>query len=644
VAAFPEYRGPLLNHLLSAKLRHWEKPTRALAARALAALAPAAGAGWVAGRALPALLGRVADDALEARTGAVLGVAELLPALAAAGVTDVDTAAAAAQAAGGGGGSERAAGLGLESAAEPGAELAPAVAGVLCVLSGAGLYRGKGGELMREAAARLVECTAQAVSGLRFGGGGGGGGGGSGKPSAAAGAAADPAAAPAAALRPQSAGSESQRPATAGAGQLQPSGLPRLSLPLGPEYHAAALALAEDCLCHTLGSIRAAGAAALASYARAHCAEAPVAAALRELVVRCLGRLRDPNVAHRWVQRGLRAAPRALGRGADRPKAQPCLRSRCGAQKPTGAFHQPPIAGRGPPIACLLTAPAPLPRPPHRRGAAEALGALPAALLLAAPGASGGAPVPGGDAIAALCAAAAAESLPLEERDVEARVAAVDALGRLSVELHTWGDGPPAGAGGGGAPPVARLRAAVVPCLLAALRDHTIDNRGDVGSWVRAAAAEALVSVVPLALAERAAGYGERAGGADGAEAGGRGLGRPAGADQAKAPHQQQRQQQGQQQQQERGDGGSGSGGAPPGGASMAMEGGDATLAAAAVGGLLRIGVERIARLREAAAAAVAALLAQPTVWAGGGGQGAMLGRGRGLLGSYQLASSRRHT
>lgn len=38
----------------------------------------------------------------------------------------------------------------------------------------------------------------------------------------------------------------------------------------------------------------------------------------------------------------------------------------------------------------------------------------------------------------------------------------------------------------------------VLPCLHTCLTDYSTDNRGDVGSWVREAGMEALVSVVKL--------------------------------------------------------------------------------------------------------------------------------------------------
>lgn len=121
VAAFPEYSEPLAWHLLRAKLRHWDKGLRELAAQALAgegrAECSAPGAGraqqwqlacmvcrraalttppracpapaalvphrtaFFLDQALPFLLPLCTDAVLEVRHGAVAAVAELLPAL-----------------------------------------------------------------------------------------------------------------------------------------------------------------------------------------------------------------------------------------------------------------------------------------------------------------------------------------------------------------------------------------------------------------------------------------------------------------------------------------------------------------------------------------------------------------------------------
>ncbi|KAK2078653.1 hypothetical protein QBZ16_003493 [Prototheca wickerhamii] len=81
VARFEGYFAPLAEQLLHDKLlRHWEKGLRELAARAAAALARV-DARWALQTALPLLLDRALSAELEARHGAVAGLAELLGAL-----------------------------------------------------------------------------------------------------------------------------------------------------------------------------------------------------------------------------------------------------------------------------------------------------------------------------------------------------------------------------------------------------------------------------------------------------------------------------------------------------------------------------------------------------------------------------------
>ncbi|EFJ45543.1 hypothetical protein VOLCADRAFT_94333 [Volvox carteri f. nagariensis] len=143
----PEYRTPLATHLVKVKARHWEKSLRELAARAAAALVPYH-ASYFAGPALDELLPACLNEQLEVRHGAVVMVAELLPALAAA--------AASASA------SETSTAASCSS--PPCWPLVPerqaAVAGLVPAIDKARLYRGKGGEVMREAVGRLVERCA----------------------------------------------------------------------------------------------------------------------------------------------------------------------------------------------------------------------------------------------------------------------------------------------------------------------------------------------------------------------------------------------------------------------------------------------------------------------------------------------------
>lgn len=110
-----------------------------------------------------------------------------------------------------------------------------------------------------------------------------------------------------------------------------------------------------------------------------------------------------------------------------------------------------------------------------RRGYAQALGALPQALIaLRAEGVLG-----------SLCQATCAEEDP-EDRDAESRVAAVRAFSSLLVELIC---------GKGASPTLDSLmlvRDKHLEVVFNAMDDYNTDHRGDVGSWVRCAAMESL--------------------------------------------------------------------------------------------------------------------------------------------------------
>ncbi|KAF6263485.1 armadillo-type protein [Scenedesmus sp. NREL 46B-D3] len=433
VAQFPEYTSSLLQHLADVKLRHWDRALRALAAMGLAGLAPVA-APQLAGHALPQLLKLVTADVLEVRAGAVLGVAELLPALAAV----LPPAASPPTA-------QTAAGSSCRGAL--GACLQPAVAegvvGVLGRLEAAGLYRGKGGELMREAAARLVEQVAAAAGSLgvvplvQFG--------------------------PTKRQQQQqqegcSSGKQRQQAtgpvddvdeaeeedgdadldaatAAAGDGSKQDSSSksqrrPPLQLLLTPEYHTSALRLVLDCLGHVQNSIQASGVAALKSHACAFQADTVQRPQLLALVQQCCSRVADRDAL-----------------------------------------------------------------PAARRGAAAALGVLPAGLIRQQ----------AGDVLAVLAAAAQVPGVNQAGLEVETRIAAVSSLAQLTLELLTSSsEGTAAAAAEQPGDSIASMPMQVVtgcvfPALLGAFEDYTRDNRGDVGSWVREAAMDGLAELV-LAL------------------------------------------------------------------------------------------------------------------------------------------------
>ena len=121
VAQFREYKQPLADHLLSTKLRHWDRTLRELTSKALAALVPT-NPHFSQTEAVDLLLPLCLDPVLEVRHGAALGLGEVALAVGSCGGLDE----------------------GRQSA----------VAAVVPAIEKARLYRGKGGELMRGAVCR----------------------------------------------------------------------------------------------------------------------------------------------------------------------------------------------------------------------------------------------------------------------------------------------------------------------------------------------------------------------------------------------------------------------------------------------------------------------------------------------------------
>jgi hypothetical protein len=126
VAAFPAYRTALLEHLLTVKLRHWDKAVRGLAAQALGRCVHL-DLEWFKAVALPALLPQVTSPELFARHGAIAAIAEIV--LAASQVP----------------------------ALLPASLLDP-VRNVVVRAEKARAYTGRGGELVRAAMCRLIAC------------------------------------------------------------------------------------------------------------------------------------------------------------------------------------------------------------------------------------------------------------------------------------------------------------------------------------------------------------------------------------------------------------------------------------------------------------------------------------------------------
>lgn len=116
-----------------------------------------------------------------------------------------------------------------------------------------------------------------------------------------------------------------------------------------------------------------------------------------------------------------------------------------------------------------------------RRGSALAIGVLPFDFL-----ARGWKVI-----LPKLCSACAIEESP-EERDAEARVNAVKGLISLCERLTEKEECSDSFSGEDDSLLFLSMKNEVMPCLLRALEDYSVDNRGDVGSWVREAAMDAL--------------------------------------------------------------------------------------------------------------------------------------------------------
>lgn len=132
VARFDPYRIPIIDHLSTVKLFHWDIQIRVLSSKALHDMAVSvdcAAADYLNSTVLPRLLPLCMSDDLYLRHGAVLGVAEIVLGL----------------------GNLRATNAFDNSTAESIAALVPSI-------EKARLYRGRGGEIMRAGVCRLIEC------------------------------------------------------------------------------------------------------------------------------------------------------------------------------------------------------------------------------------------------------------------------------------------------------------------------------------------------------------------------------------------------------------------------------------------------------------------------------------------------------
>eukprot|EP00985_Skeletonema_marinoi_P023587 scaffold15795_cov139-Skeletonema_marinoi.AAC.3 len=134
ISKFEEYQTAIIHHLSDVKLVHWDRDIRQLSSKSLAQIAKLCPA-YCASNILPRLLEQCFHDDVVIRHGSLLGCAELvlvfgeLKLLHRGGVLDDEKMSTLA-------------------------ELVPSI-------EKARLYRGRGGEIMRAAACRMIECVSQ---------------------------------------------------------------------------------------------------------------------------------------------------------------------------------------------------------------------------------------------------------------------------------------------------------------------------------------------------------------------------------------------------------------------------------------------------------------------------------------------------
>ena len=343
---------------------------------------------------LPALLTRALSPALEARHGATVGAGEALLALHGAGVpcvADEDP--------------DRA----VSGEGEGEVDLASRVVGLVAAVEKARLYRGKGGEVMRAAVCRYVECLAIVRQPLDKGPG----------------------------------------PAT------------------GPKsLRSSLLASVEDSLKHPTADIRDAAVRALGQFALAYMCKGNPEAGAKRLVVKLAGTLReDPNpAARRGAALALGVMPATLS-----PRFRPpsciirigdcwgrCRRGCCCWDWENGGDGD-----HG-----------------DREGAAE-------------DGGGGGLEIGAGRSQGGDCPRGGRRSS--RRRGARVRGAGLAGLlDKLAGEMldRRTDEVNAAERQGGVGQAVATVAGEVIDTLLGCMEDYCTDNRGDVGSWVREAAME----------------------------------------------------------------------------------------------------------------------------------------------------------
>lgn len=134
ISKLEEYQTAIIHHLSGVKLTHWDQNIRQLSSKSLAQIAKLCPA-YCAGNILPKLLDQCFDDDIIIRHGSLLGCAELVLVFGELRLLHRD-------------------GVLDDMKMSTLAELVPSI-------EKARLYRGRGGEIMRAAACRMVECLSQ---------------------------------------------------------------------------------------------------------------------------------------------------------------------------------------------------------------------------------------------------------------------------------------------------------------------------------------------------------------------------------------------------------------------------------------------------------------------------------------------------
>jgi len=129
IAKFEEYRAAIVDHIWRVKLFHWDVQVRTLSSKALHDLVALDTEHYLQTTVLQTLIPECLSDDLYVRHGAILGVAEIILGL----------------------GKSKRVLIRDKCTTE-------SIVGLVPTIEKARLYRGRGGEIMRSAVCRLIEC------------------------------------------------------------------------------------------------------------------------------------------------------------------------------------------------------------------------------------------------------------------------------------------------------------------------------------------------------------------------------------------------------------------------------------------------------------------------------------------------------